>query len=61
MGQDGRPQARPLLIGQLLELLVSVEHPEVPSGTRVLEPRVMPLRDHLASHGSPTYRARSMP
>ena len=32
-----------------------------PRGTSVLLPRVMPLRDHLASQGSPTHRARSMP
>ena len=35
--------------------------PTVPSGTSVLLPRVMPLRDHLASQGSPTHRARSIP
>ena len=35
--------------------------PTVPCGTSVLLPRAMPLRDHFASQGSPTHRARSMP
>jgi hypothetical protein len=53
VGHDDCPEPGPLVVVERSQLVVVVEDPTVLSGTRVLLPRVMPLRDHLASQGSP--------
>ena len=62
VGQTTTARSRPrCVVIELRQLLVTVEDADGPLRHQGRCPRVMPLRDHLASHGSPTHSARSMP